>query len=67
MLVKEFQEVLIHALNTNFENIELGTQLSSQSKFVQIYFDYNEKKILIGGREASVMDLKFTFYSNPFF
>lgn len=67
MLVKEFQEVLIHALNTNFENIELGTQLSSQSKFVQIYFDYNEKKILIGGREASRMSLDFTLYSHPFF
>ena len=67
MLVKEFQEVLIHALNTNFENIELGTQLSSQSKFVPIYFDYNEKKILIGGREASRMSLDFTLYSHPFF
>lgn len=67
MLVKEFQEVLIHALNTNFENIELGTQLSSQSKFVPIYFDYNEKKILIGGREASGMSLDFTLYSHPFF
>ena len=67
MLVKEFQETLVHSLNTNFENIEMGTVLSHNVKFVQIYFDYNEKKILIGGREASAMDLKFTFYSNPFF
>ena len=67
MLVKEFQEVLIHSLNTNFENIEVGTQLSSQIKFVPIYFDYNEKKILIGGREASRMSLDFTLYSHPFF
>lgn len=67
MLIKEFQETLIHSLNTNFENIEMGTVLSHHIKFVQIYFDYNEKKILIGGREASAMDLKFTFYSSPFF
>lgn len=67
MLVKEFQETLVYSLNTNFENIEMGTVLSHNVKFVQIYFDYNEKKILIGGREASAMDLKFTFYSNPFF
>lgn len=67
MLVKEFQETLVHSLNTNFENIEMGTVLSHNVKFVQIYFDYNEKKILIGGRETSTMDLKFTFYSNPFF
>ena len=67
MLVKEFQEVLIHSLNTNFENMEIGTQISHHTKFVQIYFDYNEKKILVGGRTPSAMDLNFTFYSNPFF
>lgn len=67
MLLKEFQEALVHSLNTNFENIEIGTQLSHQVKFVQIYFDYNEKKILIGGREASKMSLDFTLYSHPFF
>ena len=67
MLVKEFQETLVHSLNTNFENIEMRTVLSHNVKFVQIYFDYNEKKILIGGREASRMSLDLTLYSHPFF
>lgn len=67
MLVKEFQEVLIHSLNTNFENIEIGTQISHHTKFVQIYFDYNEKKILVGGPAPSEMSLDFSLYSHPFF
>lgn len=67
MLVKELQEVLVHSLNTNFENIEMGNQISHHTKFVQIYFDYNEKKILVGDREPSKMSLDFTLYSHPFF
>lgn len=67
MLVKEFQEVLIHSLNTNFENIEIGTQISHHTKFVQIYFDYNEKKILVGGPAPNEISLDFSLYSHPFF
>lgn len=67
MLVKEFQEVLIHSLNTNFENMEIGTQIPHHTKFVQIYFDYNEKKILVGGRAPSAISLDFSLYSHPFF
>ena len=67
MLIKEFQEVLIHSLNTNFENMEIGTQISHHTKFVQIYFDYNEKKILVGDRDPSKISLDFTLYSHPFF
>lgn len=52
MLVKEFQETLVNSLGNNFENIviiEISTDLFERTS---IYFDYNNKKILVGGSET---------------
>ena len=67
VLVKEFQEVLVQSLNTNFKNIEIKVELSREVKSIPIYFDYNNKKILVGGNDPNAMSLKFIFYSKPIF
>ena len=65
--MKEFQEVLVQSLNTNFKNIEMRVNISFEVKSIPIYFDYNNKKILVGGNDPNTMSLKFIFYSKPIF
>ena len=45
----------------------MRVNISFEVKSIPIYFDYNNKKILVGGNDPNAMSLKFIFYSKPIF
>ena len=45
----------------------MRVNISFEVKSIPIYFDYNNKKILVGGNDPNTMSLKFIFYSKPIF
>lgn len=64
-LVREVQETLVETLNNNFENFIVIDISTGFTKRTPIYFDYNKKKILVGGEDKDVMFLDFNFYYSP--
>lgn len=64
-LVREVQETLVETLNNNFENFIVIDISTGFTKRTPIYFDYNNKNILVGGEDKDVMFIDFNFYYNP--
>lgn len=64
-LVREVQETLVETLNNNFENFIVIDISTGFTKRTPIYFDYNNKNILVGGEDNDVMFLDFNFYYSP--
>lgn len=58
-MVNELQEALIDSLNNNLENIVIIS--TNFFKRTSIYFDYNNKKILVGGKDREILDFKFYY------
>ena len=67
MLVKEFQETLVNSLNTNFENIVIIEISTNLSEHTSIYFDYNNKKVLVGGSKTDRIFLNQILYYQSIF